>query len=121
MYGYYSHYNQTDSCDEVETKKAIEDFGKYQEEAGVPVIFVIFPLLFRLDNYPFVAEHEKIKEELKRNNIENIDLLHFLSEYKGPELWVHPTDQHSNEIVHLIAAEALINKFNGLMQKEVNF
>jgi hypothetical protein len=36
-----------------------------------------------------------------------LDLLPSFGEHEGPELWVHPSNQHPNEIGHQIAGEAL--------------
>ena len=35
-----------------------------------------------------------------------LDLRDSYREFRGPELWVHETDQHPNEIAHQIAADA---------------
>jgi hypothetical protein len=36
-----------------------------------------------------------------------LDLRNAYREFNGPELWVHETDQHPNEIAHAIAADAV--------------
>jgi hypothetical protein len=94
-----------------ETKDAIRRFGEYQKTTGQPVTFIIFPLLFELDAYEYEEEHRLIHEELERNGLASIDLLPLLAGKKDADLWVHPTDQHPNEIVHRIAAEALVEYF----------
>ena len=109
---YYRSLYKDDNPSWLKTKEAIKNFGKYQKQNNTPVTFVLFPVLFRLDEYPFLAEHQKIKYELERNNIEYVDLLPLLSKYKAYELWIHPTDNHPNEIVHRIAAEALVGKLS---------
>jgi len=107
---YHDLYNDNNQNWE-NTKKAIQDFGNYQKTSGIQVTFVLFPVLFDLKHYPFAAETQKVKDELDNNGIKYIDLLPGLNSYNGPELWVHPTDQHPNEIVHRIAAEALVKHF----------
>lgn len=111
---YYHAAYREDSLGWLETKRAINDFGNFQRTTGIPITFMIFPALFRLNDYPFMVEQGKVVKELEDNNLEYISLLPLLSKYTGPELWVHPTDQHPNEIVHKIVAEALISKFSNL-------
>jgi len=39
-----------------------------------------------------------------------LDLRETFRSFHGPELWVHPTDQHPNEQAHKLAAEAIAQK-----------
>lgn len=109
---YYHAAYKDDNPSWLETKKAISNFGVFQKTTGIPVTFIIFPALFKLGDYPFVVEQNKVIKELENNDLKYVSLLRYLSDYKGPELWVHPTDQHPNEIVHRIAAQALVDKLS---------
>lgn len=113
---YYHHIYQDDSQSWQNTKAAIKNFGDYQKTTGTKVTFVIFPLLFDLQNYPFAVEEQKVKDELTKNGLGYVEIRPELSGYKTSDLWVHPTDQHPNEIVHKIAAEQLVKYF--LTQKQ---
>ena len=93
------------------TRDAMEQFGKFQEETGIPVVFLVFPRLFELQRYPFKHEREIVRLELQKDRLDSVFLYPELSEYKGPELWVYPADQHPNEIVHGIAADVLLKYF----------
>ena len=71
------------------------------------VVAVVFPLLFRLHDYPLAAEHAEVVSAFSSAGIEVVDLLPALRAFKTEELWVHPVDPHPNESVHRIAAERL--------------
>jgi hypothetical protein len=109
---YYHNLYADDHPSWLETKEAIRLFGIYQQETGIPITFIIFPRLFQLDQYPFVAERERVIAVLKENGLDYLLVSPRLTQYRGPELWVHPTDQHPNEIVHRIVAEQLVKKFS---------
>jgi hypothetical protein len=71
-------------------------------------IVVIFPIFWQLDaNYPFAAIHKQIVDACKSAGCECIDLLDIYRGHKAESLWVHPTDQHPNEIAHRMAAERI--------------
>ena len=74
---------------------------------GFPVVAVVFPLLYRLDEYPLAAEHAEVIGAFSAAGIEVVDLLPDLQAMDAQALWVHPIDPHPNEIVHRIAAERL--------------
>jgi hypothetical protein len=90
------------------TKRSLKEYGKFCEEKALTCYLVIFPLLIDLDaGYPFYAIHEDVKHAVDSNVISVIDLLPLFSGKKPNKLWVHPTDQHPNEIAHAIVADAL--------------
>lgn len=69
---------------------------------------VIFPFLHDLDgDYPFQPIHDVVRTHLESTGVRVLDLRPAFSDYHGPELWVHPTDQHPNEIAHGLAARAI--------------
>lgn len=107
---FYHALYSNNSASWLETQTAIRYFGEYKKTNHADIVFILFPELFHLNKYPFTEELKKIKDELRKNDLQYIDLLPLLSDYKDSELWVHPTDHHPNEIVHQIAAEALIKE-----------
>jgi len=93
-----------------ETQAAISEIGDLCKSNNITCAAVIFPLLHQLDDYPLYEEHNKIKHVLEKNNFLVIDLLPLLEGRDAQSLWVHPTDQHPNEIVHDLAAEAVVSR-----------
>lgn len=77
-------------------------------ERDIPVMVVIFPFFHELNgDYPFQPIHDRVNELCRENGVPVLDLRDSYREFSGPELWVHPTDQHPNEIAHKLAAEAM--------------
>ena len=95
------------------SRLALKQFIEICRSRDVPFCVVLFPILHELsDAYPFRDIHEQIAREFEGTGTVFIDLLPRLKGMDADELWVHPTDQHPNERVHAIAAEALVD---GLM------
>ena len=93
-------------------EQALDDLASYPKEYNKPVVIVLFPVLFQIKaGYPFADIHQKLIEEFQKRGFSYIDLLPLLESYDDAKLWVHPTDQHPNEIVHSIAAEQLVKVF----------
>lgn len=68
----------------------------------------IFPFFVNLNgDYPFQPIHDHVRKFCEEAEIPVVDLRESFREFEGPELWVHPTDQHPNEQAHRIAAEAI--------------
>ena len=69
---------------------------------------MIFPVLFHLNSgYPFLDLHAKVRDAAHAAGLECLDLYPVYRGYSGPELWVHPTDQHPNEVALRLAARSL--------------
>jgi lysophospholipase L1-like esterase len=66
-----------------------------------------FPLLHRLDDYPFEVSAKRVRDACADLGAPFIDLRPALATHDAGELWVHPTDRHPNRLAHEIAAEAL--------------
>jgi len=74
----------------------------------VPIMLAVFPFYIELNgDYPFQPIHDRVDAFCLDNNVPVLDLREVYHDYSGPELWVHPTDQHPNELAHRLAAEAL--------------
>ena len=75
---------------------------------GFRFVVVLFPVLWELDgDYPFQDIHARIENAAHDAGCEFIDLLDVYRGRPAESLWVHPTDQHPNEIAHAFAAERI--------------
>jgi lysophospholipase L1-like esterase len=106
---YRSLYAESNS-DWMQTRDALADIGKYCTAQNIPCAAVLFPVLYRLNDYPLRDEHERIKQVLQDDGFLVVDLLPVLAGYDAESLRVHPTDHHPNEIVHRLAAQALVER-----------
>lgn len=92
-------------------KKSLQKLMDICEENKIRCYIVLFPVLYELnDNYPFKDIHTLIINEVNARrcpSIHFIDLLPYLKGENYQSLWVHPIDQHPNDIVHEIVAQAL--------------
>lgn len=111
---YYHDLYREDNASWLASQRALTGFSEFSKDTGIPVMFVVFPRLFQLDQYPFKLERERVREALEIRDLDSIFLYPYLQDYTGPELWVHPTDSHPNEVVHNIAAQALVHRFKKL-------
>ncbi len=90
------------------TRGALDEIQASLEARGIPLLMVVFPFFVELDgDYPFESIHEVVQEHAEQRGIPVLDLREAYSRFHGPELWVHETDQHPNEIAHRIAADAV--------------
>lgn len=77
-------------------------------EIGARFAVALFPFLYRLDeSHPFLPLHEMVRATCERLGIPFEDLLEAFMGRDYADLWVHPSDQHPNEVGQRIAAEAI--------------
>jgi lysophospholipase L1-like esterase len=89
-------------------REALADARELADAQGFRLALMIFPVLWDLSGpSPFAEIHVKVADAADALGIPVLDLLPRFDGYSGPELWVHETDQHANEIAHAVAAEAL--------------
>lgn len=89
-------------------QQAMADIAAQCEQHNVRLLVVVFPFFINLNgDYPFQPIHDKVKEFCAGSQIPCLDLRETFRNYSGPELWVHPIDQHPNELAHRLAAEAI--------------
>jgi hypothetical protein len=101
----------------VNAQWALESAAELAKREKFQLVLMIFPVLWNLsDSYPFVEIHETVASFARSRGIATLDLLQAFSGHQGPELWVHPTNQHPNEIAHAIAGRAL---FDFLLSREL--
>ena len=98
------------------TRQCLRALIKTCETKNIDCYILCFPILYKLDNgYPFENIHALLRSEIAAMNssrVHFIDLLDYLRGHKYTTLWVHPTDQHPNEVVHDIAAKAVVRKIS---------
>lgn len=89
---------------------ALLDIRRACDERGVKLLVVVFPFFYHLDrDYPFAPIHERMDASCEKEGIPVLDLLPYYRGFRGPELWVHPMDQHPNRKAHEIAARAIFD------------
>jgi len=89
-------------------RDALTRIVKMCRSHDLPVMVAVFPFYHQLDgDYPFQPIHDRVAEFCRANGVPLLDMREGLRDYSGPELWVHPTDQHPNRVAHRLAAEAL--------------
>ena len=97
-----------------QAQAALREARALTAERGVRLVLVIFPVLWRLSgDYPFADVHRAVAAFAAANGIDSLDLLPAFAGHDGPELWVHPTNQHPNEVGHAIAGEAIARHLAG--------
>ena len=90
-------------------QEALKKAKAAADRRNVPVVLVIFPLLYRLDaSYPFASIHEKVARRGRELGYRVLDLLPAFQGRVAESLWAHPRDQHPNEIGHALAARAIM-------------
>ena len=113
MVSYYNALYRPESRDWMKSEQALRRMIQICRQRNIPVYVVFFPMLYRLERYPFADVHRRVGEVVKEEGGVFIDLFPLLKNMRTDKLWVHPTDQHPNEIVHRIAAEAIAEKIAG--------
>lgn len=90
--------------------RGMREAGKVE---GFRFIVVVFPILWELNGeYPFEDIHERVRSACREADCEFIDLLDTYRGRRAESLWIHPTDQHPNEIAHKLAAERIARQLS---------
>lgn len=74
---------------------------------GARFVFVIWPLLHRLDAYPFAGIHEQLAALAADAGAEVVDLSHAFHGMEARALWAHPYDHHPNAEGYRLGAAAI--------------
>jgi len=107
---YYRSLYADGNPDREKAWAALDEIATLCRSRGIPLTVVIVPVLARLDrDYPFAEMHSQARARAERLGSRVVDLLPAFHDYAGPELWVHPSDRHPNEIAHRIVAQALLD------------
>lgn len=88
---------------EYHTEK-ISEIAKIAKENNVSVVFVIFPLIYNLKDYPLLPIDEFVKGAAQKEHFYVVDLLSEYSKYPESQLVVNSYDSHPNELGHELAA-----------------
>jgi hypothetical protein len=75
--------------------------------AGAPTLFVIWPLLHRLEDYPFEAAHGELVRRAAEAGAVPVDLLPHFAGTSASRWWASPTDHHPNAEAQRRAAEVV--------------
>jgi hypothetical protein len=96
-----------------ECKQVLAGMVRVSREDRFRFVVVVFPVLWQLDEgYPFRDLHAEVLRACREAGCECIDLLDVFQGRPAEGLWVHPTDQHPNEIAHHLAAEAVARRLS---------
>ena len=92
-------------------RAALEGIRELCRKQDVPLLVVMFPFFHQLNgDYPFQPIHDLVRSYCESAGVPLIDLRESFRGYDGPELWVHPSDPHPNEIAHQVAAQAVFER-----------
>ena len=86
-----------------EARRVLADMIRMCRERDVEFVLAVFPLLHRLDRYPFVEVHETLRLLAEQEGVRFVDLRPAFLGKDETTLWVHPTDFHPNRLAHHLA------------------
>ncbi len=79
----------------------------------VRLVVAILPMISALDDdYPYRGLHDMARAFCRAEDIEAVDLMNAVINRHAPDLWVHPTDQHPNDVGHALLADGLLRYFD---------
>lgn|GEM_PF-2735885 len=84
------------------------------DKQGSKFLLAIFPLFFKLDDYPFLNIHRLIDKNLEARGVEVLDLLDVFKDMNAKKLQVHRLDLHPNELAQKIVARSIYKKLEDL-------
>lgn len=89
------------------TQGHLRDMQRRMRERGGRLLVADWPVLVADTRDPLAAAHQAIARACAAAGIPHHDLRAALSGRAPSSLWVHPLDQHPNEVAHALAAESL--------------
>lgn len=87
---------------------SIQKLQQYSDENDIKFFVHFIPELHDLKNYPFINEHNIIKNFLIKKNIKFIDGVNYLKNSNENNLLVSIEDAHANETAHKLMGEYLL-------------
>lgn len=85
-----------------------ETIGAFSRERNIPVVVVIFPVMYDFKTYKWEWIHERVKQEAKRHSFQVVDLLDDFKQYPVDSVRVERGDfVHPNGLGHRLAAVAV--------------
>ena len=79
-----------------QTQKVLLEMHRFCAARGVELTLVVFPLYYRLKDYPLEEVHRTLAQFAGQNGIHYIDLLEIFAGANEMDYWVHPRDFHPN-------------------------
>ena len=87
----------------VASLRRIADIARRRD---IPAVLAVHPILHDLDRgYPFADIHRRVLTAARAFGFAAFDLRPAFRGYNATSLWVHPIDQHPNELAQRLAAE----------------
>jgi len=86
---------------------ALTKIKNITSERNVRLLVAVFPMVTQLHHYPLEGLHRLITDHCDQQKIEWVDLLDRFAGKEEADLWVHPTDQHPNDVGHRFIAEGI--------------
>lgn len=95
--------------------EALSQLADLARESNTKIVLVIFPVLYKLDNYPFGLVHEFVRTMAQQSGIAVIDLLPVYRKYQTGTLKISPSDSiHPNVLGHRLAAQTIFTNIRQL-------
>lgn len=93
-----------------ETRKILITMDQMAKTKEIDFLIAVFPLFYRLADYPFYDIHQGMNNFCLENKIHCIDLFPLFAGEDEKKFWVHPTDFHPNHLAHKKVADYLKRK-----------
>lgn len=107
-YGDYLDYIYESEKNREHNFKYLEELSTICKEKNVGLVVVTFPVIYRLQDYPFVEAHNFVEEAGRKYNFTVVDVLQYWQNYSANDLMVNPyDDHHPNELGQGLAGQAL--------------
>ncbi len=114
---YYRALYRADAPGWIASGAALDALAAACRRASIPLLVVSFPVLHQLDgSHPFEDLYRTVQERVEAAGGAFLDLFPVFSGRDAESLWVHPTDQHPNEVAHRMAAEAIAERLAAQIQ-----
>ena len=99
--------------------RGLDRLARLSTEAEAPVLIVIFPVLYQLQDYPWSEIHEQVSAAARDRGFDVLDLLEIYREHDPNDLQVAEGDHvHPNALGHRLAAEAIDARLRGVSRDE---
>ncbi|MEX2207301.1 MAG: SGNH/GDSL hydrolase family protein [Myxococcota bacterium] len=105
---YYVSLYRPESAGWAAARDALDQLVATCRRENLPLLVMLFPILHALDDgHPFLDVYGVVQRQVEGSGGQFLNLFPAFAGQDAESLWVHPTDQHPNEIAHRIAAEQL--------------
>jgi len=93
-----------------EFKIPFSELHEITEEEGIKAMIVVFPVFFKMNEYPFVNANNLMRSISLEKDFYFLDMLEFYKVHAQEELEVSSYNSHPNEFAHNLAAEEIYRK-----------